>query len=56
MTQQEMRQLRTGDRLRFSDGVEGTVTAHNRWCVTVDWDDGQAGSIAVEDGDQIEPG
>jgi hypothetical protein len=51
MTSKEMKALRPGDRVQFADGVPGTVTGNNGWCVMVDWDDGQLDKgICVEDG------
>lgn len=51
LTKDEMLTLKQGERVRFSDGVEGTVVAANKHCVTFDWDDGQLNSsISIEDG------
>jgi hypothetical protein len=54
MTSKEMKALRPGDRVQF-DGIPGTVTANNGWCVMVDWDDGQLDcGICVDDGLHVE--
>lgn len=54
MTKKEMLRIKKGDRVRFSDGVEGVVIATNIYNITVDWDDGQMNcGVSVEDGKEI---
>jgi len=53
LSKETMQKLEVGQRLRFSDGVLGTVTGVNKYAVSVDWEDGQSGYISTEDGQNI---
>ena len=49
MNTKEAKRLEIGQRVRFSDGVLGTVTEKNWMAVKVEWDDGQVGVIHFDD-------
>ena len=53
LSRETMQKLEVGQRVEFSDGVRGTVVSTNKYCVVVEWEDGQSGYISVEDGQQI---
>lgn len=48
MTDKESRKLRQGDAVVYSDGVKGRVLSFGNAGVTMEWDDGQQGTIAHE--------
>jgi preprotein translocase subunit YajC len=53
LSKKTMQNLDVGQRVRFSDGVLGTVTSVNKFAVGVDWEDGQSGYISTEDGQSL---
>ncbi len=54
MTAVEAKRLSVGDRVVFSDGVEGVVTKLLPHGVTCKWNDGQIGSIAFDAMQKVE--
>lgn len=54
MTTKNAMKLEAGDRVRFSDGVFGTVTTIKSGWFEVKWDDGQYGAIAYHDASDID--
>lgn len=53
LSKEAMQKLEVVQRLRFSDGVAGTVTSTSAYAIGVDWEDGQSGYISVEGGQEI---
>jgi preprotein translocase subunit YajC len=53
MTTKEAKKLKVGDKVVFSDGVEGTVTETNWMAIKVVWCDGQVGTIHHGDMAQV---
>lgn len=53
MTRKEAEKLRVGDRVVFSDGVQGNVEQVGYCVATFKWDDGQQGNIHFEDMEDV---
>lgn len=53
MTEQEARQLKTGDKVTFADEVEGEVINTNQHCIEIQWADGVHGYISPLDCEKV---
>jgi predicted RecA/RadA family phage recombinase len=53
LSKKTMQNLEVGQRIRFSDGVMGTVTSVNKFAVGVNWEDDQSGYISTDDGQNL---
>ena len=54
MTTKEAKKLKVAERVKFSDGVLGTIMETGYNAVKIAWDDGQVGVIHLDDMQEVE--